>query len=66
MLREVASCTIALILNQIISLRSMFFILLLINIEVIAFIEGLKLVSKPMRETEKCAMLVVAKISATI
>ena len=44
-------------------MKHVFFISLLINTEVTAFTEGLKLVSKPMREIEKCAMLVVAKIS---
>ena len=60
-----ASCTIVLILNQIVSSWSMFFIYLAINqvIEVIAFIEGLDLVSKPIREFEKCAITVITKIS---
>ena len=43
----------------------MFFFYIAITqvIEVTAFIEGLDLVSKPIREIELCAILVVAKIS---
>ena len=60
-----ASCTIVLILNQIISSWSIFFFYLALNqvIEVTAFIEGLDQVSKPIREYEKCAITVVTKIS---